>query len=129
MDLISKETSESFGYPLVFKLVLWASVIFGLGFAVFLAFHDPGHRSGRFVAIGCALFFGTLALLVAPILRRLPEKILIDDRAITYEAPDGDRTTLPWDQVVRVVDRPVLQRMEVHGADGVTIIRRSESSR
>jgi hypothetical protein len=53
---------------------------------------------------------------------RLREKIHTDDRAITHEAPDGQRTTLAWDQVVRVVDRPVLQRLDVHGDDGFTIL-------
>ena len=89
MDSIDEGSSNSFGFPTDFKVLLWATEVGLLVFGGSLPFLIAGKPNDRLVAIGCTLFFGTLALLLLPILRRLSESIHIDDRAIICATRGG----------------------------------------
>ncbi len=115
--------SESFGYPRSFKILLWFTVLSGSAFIVFLMFVPVKTNSDQIAQYLCIGFFGCLLACLLPVLRLLSEKIHVDDHSITHESHNGKRTALAWTDVARVVDRTYKQRLELHDANGLVMIR------
>jgi hypothetical protein len=120
------DSGETFGFPTSYKVLIWMCVVGGVCLSAWAAYGsvtvpEPGERRA---ATAVAVLFGiAIPYLLKIAVARLPEKIHTDNRAVTHEAPDGTLTTLPWDEITRVIDRPFLQCLELRGDDGLTTIR------
>jgi hypothetical protein len=119
MYVIHDDGSETFGIPWhrmvlpwIFEALFLAMTVVGLA----MMWHD------FWLGTAPVLLFGALAAFIAPALRLLPGKIRTDAHAITYEPARGEPLALPWNQVARIVERPFLQRLELHGTGGAAVI-------
>jgi hypothetical protein len=125
MYAIHDDGSETFGIPGHMKVMLWLSEVLFLAMTaagLAMPWLRPGRPDGFWLGAALVAFFGPLAAYTATVLRRLPEKLRTDDHAITYEPASGEPVVLPWNQVSRIVDRPVLQRIELQGIGGTVVI-------
>lgn len=125
MHTFDKDGSESFGYPTFLKAIIRISPVLCLGFAI-LGVHASlvsPTVPGLIVGILAVTMFMAAASWGIAIARRLKDRVHVDDREITKEGVDGGRATLPWDRVAKVVERPGLQRLELHAADGTAVLK------
>jgi hypothetical protein len=117
---------ERFGYPKRLKTLLWVCFVAMLGFTLFFAALPwlPG-KPDIWVSVAGLLLFGGFALASLPYLLRCAKahEIEIDDKTITFVHRSGRRTTLRWDDIVAVRERPLLMSTELHGSDGTGMIR------
>ena len=57
------------------------------------------------------VFFGSVAIVVFRVIRKLHDRVEVDNVAITYVSRSGDRLCMPWKDIRRVVTREKLQRL------------------
>jgi hypothetical protein len=125
MYRLNDDGSESFGYPAFLKVMVWfASIFFSVMaiVAAMLPVLEPG-VSNLMAFLVTEAIIAPMAAASIWVARRMKERVHADDRAIVYEGPDGWLVTLPWDQVAKVVDREILQRLDLHAADGTAVLK------
>lgn len=110
--------SEVFVYPLTtrmgagFGLVLsMATVGFCLAMPRILG-PEPHLWIAQLVGVGV---FSTVAAVSAGILGRALVRYRVDERGVTRLRPCSGPELLPWDRITRLVDHPVLGRLELLG--------------
>jgi hypothetical protein len=102
--------SRGFKVPMYFCFAFFCLAVAGYATYGFLA---TNRRETYLGAMGIALF-GTFAVVVLHIIRKLDDQVEVDETAITYVSRNGDHLRMPWSDIRRVVPREKLQRLELY---------------
>jgi hypothetical protein len=82
-----------------------------------------GRWSTLILAVFGLVFFTPLAWLAFDAWTRRHERILTDEVEIRVVSPGGHSQAITWVDVVEARERPLLQRLELHGARGPKVLR------
>ncbi|MEK7482804.1 MAG: hypothetical protein AABZ60_00580 [Planctomycetota bacterium] len=103
---------------------MWLALFIFLIFTIlgaYLFFTPSANAKG--VGLMCMILFGSLGMLSLYMIFRLREKIVITDQSISSIYPSREPITLKWNEIEKLKDRPMLQRLEIHGFNSFVILK------
>lgn len=123
---LDADRSQTFGFPMSFRVLVWGFLALCVALLlVFIAmgifFRDRQSMVYLIAACGVIPFTGIIAALRT--IPHLGDRLRINDRGITYEPARAEPMALAWNEVAALRDLPHLQRLELHGTDGFSVIR------
>lgn len=115
---------ETFVFSKWMKIQMWLAAFIFSGFAILGAvlFFVPS-ANAKGVGLACMLMFGFFDVFSILMIFRLREKIVINEQGVTSCYPSKEPVTLRWNEIEKLRDRPMLQRLELHGFNSFVMIK------
>lgn len=122
-EVQSEEFSISRGYKLEKSFMFWLMLTLSLLVIAAIALKSPSREREWTTAICVLAVAGLIGTFSFVLRRQANHRVEINSKGISQVFDSGKGYFIEWNEIVKARNRPLLRRIDLHSADGTTIIR------
>lgn len=110
------------GYKLQMSVMFWLMLSVSVMILAAITMKPPNTDRSWIIAIGLLAFMSPTGAFAFFMRRRSNQHVEINDEGISQVFNSGKVRSMNWQEIARAIDRPLLRRIDLHGADGTSFI-------